>query len=39
MEHFTATRGRICEPLWTYLADPATEPAATLDELRAEVWR
>jgi tetratricopeptide (TPR) repeat protein len=39
MAHFRATRDRICEPLWTYLADPATDPGPTLDELRAEVWR
>jgi hypothetical protein len=38
-DHFTAARGRISEPLWIYLADPATDPGPTLDELRAEVWR
>lgn len=36
---FTGTRGRICDPLWTYLADPSTDLGPTLDELRAEVWR
>lgn len=39
MDHFTVTHGRICEPLWTYLADPGTDLGPTLDELRAEVWR
>jgi tetratricopeptide (TPR) repeat protein len=38
-EHFDATRGRVCEPLWTYLADPSTDLGPMLDELRAEVWR
>jgi tetratricopeptide (TPR) repeat protein len=36
--HFT--RGdRLVEPLWTYLADPATDLGPTLNLLRAEVWR
>jgi hypothetical protein len=26
-------------PLWTYLADPASDPATALNQLRAEVWR
>jgi tetratricopeptide (TPR) repeat protein len=38
-EHFRTTGGRVCEPLWTYLADPSTDLGPTLDELRAEVWR
>jgi tetratricopeptide (TPR) repeat protein len=38
-EHFKGTGGRVCEPLWTYLADPSTDLGPTLDELRAEVWR
>jgi hypothetical protein len=38
-EHFDATRGRVCEPLWTYLADPSTDLGPMIDELRAEVWR
>jgi tetratricopeptide (TPR) repeat protein len=38
-DHFNATRGRACDPLWTYLADPATDLGPTLDELRAEIWR
>jgi hypothetical protein len=38
-DHFTGTRGRVCEPLWTYLADPSTDLGPTLDELRAEVWK
>jgi predicted Zn-dependent protease len=37
--HFTATRGRVVEPLWTYLANPATDLGPSLDQLRAEVWR
>ena len=37
--HFTATHARVVEPLWTYLADPATDLGPTLDLLRAEVWR
>jgi len=36
--HFTG-RARVVEPLWTYLADPATDLGPTLDLLRAEVWR
>ena len=38
-EHFTITRGRTVEPLWTYLANPATDLGPSLDQLRAEVWR
>lgn len=38
-DHFDTTRGRACDPLWTYLADPSTDLGPTLDELRAEVWR
>jgi hypothetical protein len=38
-EHFNATRGRVCEPLWTYLADPSTDLGPTLDEMRAEIWK
>jgi len=37
--HFQSTRGRTLEPMRTYLAMPDTEPGATLDQLRAEVWR
>lgn len=37
--HLQATRGRVVEPLRTYLAIPDTDPAATFDQLRAEVWR
>ncbi len=37
--HFTTTRGRTVEPLWTYLANPATDLGPSLDQLRAEVWR
>jgi tetratricopeptide (TPR) repeat protein len=37
--HFTRTGGRLVEPLWTYLADPATDLGPMLDLLRAEVWR
>jgi len=36
--HFATTRGRVVDPLWTYLADPATDPGVTLNQLRAEVW-
>ncbi|HEX4566227.1 MAG TPA: hypothetical protein VH138_06320 [Vicinamibacterales bacterium] len=39
VDHFEKTRGRVCDPLWTYLADPSTDLGPTLDELRAEVWR
>ena len=39
VDHFETTRGRVCDPLWTYLADPSTDLGPTLDELRAEVWR
>jgi tetratricopeptide (TPR) repeat protein len=39
VDHFENTRGRVCDPLWTYLADPSTDLGPTLDELRAEVWR
>ena len=38
-EHFTVTSGRTVEPLWTYLANPATDLGPSLDQLRAEVWR
>ncbi len=38
-EHFTITSGRTVEPLWTYLANPATDLGPSLDQLRAEVWR
>lgn len=37
--HFAATPGRVVDPLWTYLADPAAHLAPTLNQLRAEVWR
>jgi tetratricopeptide (TPR) repeat protein len=37
--HFTRTGARAVEPLWTYLADPATDLGPTLNLLRAEVWR
>jgi tetratricopeptide (TPR) repeat protein len=37
--HFTARHARVVEPLWTYLADPATDLGPTLSLLRAEVWR
>ena len=37
--HFTRAGGRIVEPLWTYLADPATDLGPTLNLLRAEVRR
>jgi tetratricopeptide (TPR) repeat protein len=37
--HFTGTGARVVEPLWTYLADPATDLGPTLNLLRAEVWR
>jgi tetratricopeptide (TPR) repeat protein len=37
--HFAETDGRVVEPLWTYLADPGTDPGPTLDLMRAEVWR
>jgi hypothetical protein len=38
-DYFNATRGRACDPLWTYLADPSTDLGPTLDTLRAEIWR
>jgi hypothetical protein len=37
--HFTGAGARLVEPLWTYLADPATDLGPTLNLLRAEVWR
>ena len=37
--HFASAGRRVCEPLWTYLADPSTDLGPTLDELRAEIWR
>jgi tetratricopeptide (TPR) repeat protein len=37
--HFATTHGRVVEPLWTYLADPATDLGPTLNQLRAEIWR
>jgi hypothetical protein len=37
--HFTRTGGRPVEPLWTYLADPATDLGPMLNLLRAEVGR
>ena len=37
--HFTRAGGRVTEPLWTYLADPATDLGPTLNLLRAEIWR
>jgi hypothetical protein len=37
--HFTRAGGRVIEPLWTYLADPATDLGPTLNLLRAEIWR
>ena len=37
--HFSGTRARVVEPLWTYLADPATDLGPSLNLLRAEVWR
>jgi tetratricopeptide (TPR) repeat protein len=37
--HLAASGGRVVEPLWTYLADPATDLGPTLNLLRAEVWR
>ncbi|HMC77648.1 MAG TPA: hypothetical protein VKH34_10960 [Vicinamibacterales bacterium] len=36
---FTKVRPGVVEPLWTYLADPATDLGTTLSLLRAEVWR
>ncbi len=38
-DHFNSTSQRSWDPLWTYLADPATDLGPTLDELRAEIWR
>jgi tetratricopeptide (TPR) repeat protein len=38
-QHFATTRGRVVEPFRTYLADPATDLATSLDQLRAEVWK
>jgi Tfp pilus assembly protein PilF len=38
-DHFTATRGRVVDPLWSYLGDPATDLGPALDLLRAEVSR
>jgi hypothetical protein len=38
-EHFARTRGRVVEPLWTYLVTPDDHLRPSLDELRAEVWR
>jgi tetratricopeptide (TPR) repeat protein len=38
-QHFTTTGGRVTEPLWTYLGDPASDPVTALNQLRAEVWR
>lgn len=38
-DHFETSHGRVCEPLWTYLADPSTDLGPMLDELRAEIWR
>ena len=37
--HLSRTNGRVVDPLWTYLFDPEKELRASLDELRAEVWR
>jgi Tfp pilus assembly protein PilF len=37
--HFARTRGRVAEPLWTYLGAPADHLGESLQELRAEVWR
>jgi hypothetical protein len=37
--HLTGTGARVVDPLWTYLADPATDLGPTLNLLRAEVWR
>jgi tetratricopeptide (TPR) repeat protein len=37
--NFTGIGARVVEPLWTYLADPATDLGPTLHLLRAEVWR
>jgi tetratricopeptide (TPR) repeat protein len=37
--HLTTSDRRVVEPLWTYLANPATDLGPTLDLLRAEVWR
>ncbi len=31
--------GRTVDPLWTYLARPASEPGAILHLLRAEIWQ
>jgi hypothetical protein len=39
VRHFTGTGVRVVEPLWTYLADPATDLGPTLNLLRADVWR
>jgi hypothetical protein len=36
--HFERTRGRVVEPLRTYLSDPETDLGPALDLLRAEVW-
>jgi len=38
-QHLTATALRVVDPLWTYLADPATDLGPTLTVLRAEMWR
>lgn len=38
-DHFTATRNRVVDPLWSYLGDPATDLGPALDLLRAEVSR
>jgi tetratricopeptide (TPR) repeat protein len=37
--HFARAGSRVVDPLWTYLADPATDLGPTLNLLRAEVWR
>jgi tetratricopeptide (TPR) repeat protein len=37
--HFAGVRPAVVEPLWTYLADPATDLGPMLNLLRAEIWR
>jgi hypothetical protein len=37
-EHLRQTRGRVVEPLWTYLVPPGEFLGLEFDQLRAEIW-
>jgi hypothetical protein len=39
VDHFARTRGRVVEPLWTYVSDPYAHLGQSLETLRAEVWK